>query len=91
MGIQIVVYAFLSPMTTNKTVKKGTGLPRLISDLAEIQLKVNALPPLSGPEKAKFDNSLAIDQLYNSSKVEGTTLTDTMIEHAIYCRKLPSS
>lgn len=63
----------------------------LIADLADLQLKVKSLPPLSGPEKAKFDNALAIDQLYYSSKVEGTTLTDAMIEHAIHGRKLSAS
>ena len=64
---------------------------RSISDLATIQLKVMALPSLSAVEKAKLDNSLAIDQLYYSSKVEGTNLTDTMIERAIHGRKLSAS
>ena len=50
-----------------------------------------ALPSLSAVEKAKLDNSLAIDQLYYSSKVEGTNLTDTMIERAIHGRKLSAS
>jgi len=66
-------------------------LERLISDLAAIQIKVKSLPPLSGVEKAKLDNALAIEQLYNSSKVEGSTLTNGMIERAIHGRRISSS
>jgi hypothetical protein len=72
------------PHTTNK-------LHELLSELAEIQLEVKSLPPLSDVEKAKLDQSLAIDQLYNSSQIEGTTLTNTMIERAIHGRKLSAS
>lgn len=75
-----------------KTILHTTNTLRgLLSDLADIQLKVSALSPLSGVEKAKLDQSFAIEQLYNSSKVEGTKLTTTMIERAIHGRKLSPS
>jgi len=81
-----------TPMKNNRTTHKAsTRLDHLLSDLAEIQIRVNALPPLSDVEKAKLDNALAIEQLYNSSKVEGTTLTNAMIERAIHGRRLSSS
>ncbi len=70
---------------------KTNNLHGLLSDLADIQLRVNALPPLSDVEKAKFDQQLAIEQLYYSSKVEGSQLTNTMIERAIHGRKLSTS
>jgi len=78
-------------MKHNKLLHTTNKLPGLLSDLADIQLKVKALSPLSDVEKAKLDQSFAIEQLYNSSKVEGTQLTDTMIEHAIYGRQFSSS
>jgi len=75
-----------------KTISHTTNkLHDLLSDLAEIQLKVKALPQLSDVEKAKLDQSLAIEQLYYSSRVEGTNLTRTMIDHAIHGRKSSSS
>jgi Fic family protein len=78
-------------MKNKNITKKVARLQRSISDLAELQLKTNALPPLSDVEKAKLDQSLAIDQLYYSSKIEGTKLTNSMIQHAIHGRKLSSS
>ena len=74
-----------------KLQRTNQTLSALLSDLAKIQLKVKELPPLSGVEKAKFDQSLAIEQLYYSSKVEGSELTNTMIQHAIHGRKVSSS
>lgn len=63
----------------NKITAKG-----IVSDLVDLQIKVEKLPPLPDVEQAKLDQSIAIDQLYYSSKLEGTNLTNTMIENAIH-------
>lgn len=55
-----------------------------MSTLVDLQLKADKLPRLSFLEKAKFDQSLAIDQLYYSSKLEGSNLTKEGIEEAIH-------
>lgn len=55
-----------------------------LSTLASLQLKNNKLPDLSHVEKTKFDHALAIDQLYYSSKLEGSHLTKTDLEKAIH-------
>ncbi|MBI2406296.1 MAG: hypothetical protein HYV25_01810 [Candidatus Harrisonbacteria bacterium] len=68
--------------------KKGRDV---LPDLVDIQIKVEKLPPLSPVEKAKFDHSLAIEQLYFSSKLEGTNLTGKMIEDAIHGSRFPTS
>jgi hypothetical protein len=78
-------------MKKKKITHTTNTLSGLLSGLAEIQLKVKVLPPLSDVEKAQFDQSLAIEQLYYSSKIEGTKLTNSMIERAIHGRKLSPS
>jgi ribosome-binding factor A len=55
-----------------------------MAKLIELQLKAEKLPRLSFLEKTKFDQGLAIDQLYYSSKLEGSTLTKEGIEEAIH-------
>ena len=59
-----------------------------IERLVALQIKTDKLPPLSDVEKAKFDQALAIDQLYYSSKLEGSALTKKMIDKAIHGKKL---
>ena len=59
-----------------------------IKKLVDLQLAVEKLPPLSNVEKAKFDQALAIDQLYYSSKLEGSELTTKMIDKAIHGKEL---
>ena len=78
-------------MINKKTLHTTNKLHGLLSELAKIQLKVNSLPPLSDVEKAKLDQSFAIEQLYYSSQIEGSKLTNTMIQRAIHGRKLSSS
>lgn len=51
--------------------------------LVDLQLEDNKLPDLSHVEKTKFNHTLAIDQLYYSSKLEGSHLTETGLEKAI--------
>jgi hypothetical protein len=75
-----------------KQVKATTGqLEDQIKDLVALQFEVANLPPLSDVEKAKFDQVLAIDQLYYSSKLEGSELTGAMIDQAIHGKKLPAA
>ena len=57
---------------------------RALDQLVDLQLKAEKLPRLSDLEKTKFDNNLALDQLYYSSKFEGSKLTRNMMEEAIY-------
>jgi len=72
-------------MKTTKILK----LKNQIGKLVNLQLETQKLPPLSDVEKAKFDQSLAIDQLYYSSKLEGSALTKKMIDNAINAKELP--
>lgn len=74
-------------MKKQKVIKTKNQLTTLV----DLQLKVRELPPLSSVEKAKLDQALAIDQLYYSSKVEGTTLTTEMIDKAIHGKKLSAA
>jgi hypothetical protein len=60
-----------------------------IEKLVDLQLEAEKLPALSDVEKAKFEQSLAIDQLYYSSKLEGSSLTKKMIDNAIHGKELP--
>ena len=57
---------------------------KLMSKLVDLQYEAEKLPKLSAVEKAKFDHSLAIDQLYYSSKLEGSDLSKEGIEEAIH-------
>ena len=52
--------------------------------LVKLQRETEKMPPLSELEQAKFDHSLAIDQLFYSSKLEGIDLTKEMLDVAIY-------
>ena len=70
-------------MKDRKTIKPDNQLQKLV----DLQLKACELPQLSVVEKAKFDQSLAIDQLYYSSKLEGSALTKEMIDKAIHGKK----
>ncbi|HUC02034.1 MAG TPA: hypothetical protein VMA75_03965 [Candidatus Paceibacterota bacterium] len=54
-----------------------------LRELVELQLTAKGLPQLPAVEKAKFELELAIDQLYYSSKLEGSVLTNEMIDNAI--------
>jgi hypothetical protein len=69
--------------------EKIIKIEKQMKELVGLQLEVEKLPPLSDVEKAKFEQSLAIDQLYYSSKLEGSDLTKKMIDKAIHGKKLP--
>ncbi len=75
-------------MKTPGRIHRQPSISRVLDRLVEIRRQIEELPPLSWPEKAKLENSIAIDQLYYSSKLEGTTLTERMIGRAIYGEEL---
>jgi hypothetical protein len=61
-----------------------TRLDKEMELLVKLQRETEKMPPLSELEQAKFEHSLAIDQLFYSSKLEGIELTKQMIDTAIY-------
>ena len=71
-------------MIANNVMKKKKKIDINVSKLVNLQLEADRLPALSYVEKTKFDHSLAIDQLYYSSKLEGSNLTINDLEKAIH-------
>jgi hypothetical protein len=65
-------------------LKKDLNMSRLVG----LQLEADKLPDLSHVEKTKFDHMLAIDQLYYSSKLEGSHLTRSGLEQAIHGKNI---
>lgn len=63
---------------------KRTNTSSIFSRIIDIQNEIKGLHPLSAVNKASLEQSIAIDQLYYSSKLEGTNLTDKMIKEAIH-------
>lgn len=56
----------------------------MLDRLVEMEVGLKKLPPLTPVQKAKLDNARAIDHLYYSSKIEGSSLTDKRLEKAIH-------
>ena len=68
-------------MKNKSTSTRGDLIDRFIS----AQKAVERLPELSAVERAKFEHGVAIDHLYNSSKIEGSHLNESgRIEKAIH-------
>ena len=65
---------------TRFSIKKDLGLKALV----DLQIEADRLPKISSIEKAKFDQNLAIDQLYYSSKLEGSNLTTSDLQKVMY-------
>jgi hypothetical protein len=57
---------------------------KLIDKIIGIEVKLKKLPNLNEVDKAKFEQSIAIDQLYYSSKIEGSILSAKQIDKAIH-------
>ena len=55
----------------------------LITEFINTQEVVEKLPAFSDVEKVKFEQEIAIDHLYYSSKIEGTNLGTTRLSQAI--------
>lgn len=76
-----------STMKKTKRTKKQSPLQKLVG----LQLQVGRLPDLSPIEKTKLDHALALDQLYYSSRVEGSVLTKAMIEKAVHGKEFSAA
>lgn len=72
-------------------MRKNTRKTDPLSKLVDLQITTSELPQLLPLEKAKLDHTLAIEQLYYSSKVEGSNLTKEMIDKAIYGKKFSTA
>ncbi len=72
-------------------IRKTTRSADPLSKLVDLQIKTSELPQLLPVEKAKLDHALAIEQLYYSSKVEGSNLTKEMIDKAIHGKKFSAA
>lgn len=59
----------------------------LVAEFINTQKDVEKLPAFSDVEKVKFEQEIAIDHLYNSSKIEGTKLGKTRLSQAINATK----
>lgn len=72
-------------MQQKKLLRKKVSIAGLLDRLVSVRNEVNkALPELSEVEKAALDQEIAIRQLYYSSSLEGSHLTEHSIEKAIY-------
>lgn len=58
-----------------KTFKRNKIDERLINEFIKNNEMADSLPELSEIEKIKFDQDVALDHLYYSSKIEGVNLT----------------
>lgn len=63
----------------------------ILTQLVDLQIQDKKLPELSHVEKVKFDNGLAIDQLYYSSKLEGSNLSRKALNEAIHGKNLSTA
>jgi hypothetical protein len=77
--------------TSHHPVVREPTTHDLISQLVQADDAARAMPPLSDLEKATLEQELAIEHLYYSSKIEGTTLKEPMIEQAIHASELPKT
>jgi len=73
------------------TTKRIVRSERLLKQVIAIESTLNKLPQLSTLGKAQLDHDRAIEDLYYSSKLEGSKLTPKRIEQAIYGEKLPAA
>ena len=71
-------------MNKNVAIKKTTASEKLLEQVVAIELSINKLPELSVLQKAQLEHDRAIENLYYSSKLEGTNLTQKRIKQAIY-------
>lgn len=75
-------------MSKNKIMKikraRSRNIDPQISKLIQIEQALKRLPPMTDLQRAKFENGMAIDHLYYSSKIEGTHLSKERIDKAIY-------
>lgn len=75
----------------NTPTKKILTSELLLDRVLAIESSLSKLPPLSTLEKAQLDQHRAIENLYHSSKLEGTNLTQKRIDQAIYGQELSAA
>ncbi len=68
--------------------KKDRSLSRIFDDLLHEERSIRNARPLTEIEKAKFEQEIAIEQLYYSSKLEGSHLTSDAIAQAIHGKEV---
>jgi hypothetical protein len=73
------------------TKNRVTASERLLDAVIDIESVLNKLPELSILEKAQLEHTRAIENLYYSSKLEGTNLTQKRIDQAIYGQELSAA
>jgi hypothetical protein len=78
-------------MKKNVTIKKATASERLLQQVVAIESVINKLPELSILGKAQLEHDRAIENLYYSSKLEGSDLTQKRIKQAIYGKELSAT
>jgi hypothetical protein len=70
--------------TMNLRAIQQKDIDTRIAELVALEKNLQRLPPLTDLQKAKMEQSMAIDHLYYSSKIEGTNLTKARIDKAIH-------
>ena len=60
----------------------------IIDQYLKGEKRLASLPPLSVAEKVGLEQSIDIEHLYFSSKIEGTNLTKRQIEEAIHGKEI---
>ena len=81
----------MKPMKKNDTVRKATTSERLLQQVVAIESALDKLPELSVLERAQLEHDRAIENLYYSSKLEGSDLTQKRIKQAIYGQELSTA
>lgn len=83
--------AIIKMKSMKKVVKKknsGRTLSSIFDNLLKEEKITKTLRPLTEVEKAKLEQEIAIEQLYYSSKLEGSHLTSEAIEKAIHGKEV---
>lgn len=78
-------------MKKNASIKKTTASERLLEKVVAIESVINKLPGLSILQKTQLEHDRAIENLYYSSKLEGTNLTQKRIKQAIYGKEFSAA
>lgn len=81
----------MDSMKKKTTTKRVAPSDRLLEQVLTIESALNKLPRLSVLEKAQLEHNRAIENLYYSSKLEGSNLTQKRIDQAIYGQKFSAT
>ena len=78
-------------MKKENMIQNITPSARLLEQLVVIASALHKLPELSILEKVQLEQEYAIENLYYSSKLEGSDLTPKRIKQAIYGQKISAA